>query len=691
MRKLWTIFLLAMAVLWGAVAVGCGANNAGTTGTTTEGTGATTAAGGNGGGGAGGSTGGNGGEGGCVFDCNTGGAGGNVAGAIVLNPQNPIVTVDNGNIVTIPFTATLNGNDVTSNVVWIYDRPEVGDIGANATFTPTGVVGGQGKLTAKFSNAEGSTNVTVFIKKTVNAGGLPQTSIDLLDNPSGGSDANLSIAYPYPKTVFPLGVLSPEIQWFGGGGADSYKLKVTEKYYEYTEYFTQGQPGRHIIPQVDWDAIEKSGSGAQSDPVTVALGRLSNGIAYEPELNTWHIAQGKLKGNIYYWELPGVCGSGNGRILRIKPDAEQVDEFFTPGGCWGCHTVSRDGTTMMATLDNGSPFPQITIDLTQDPAVYGAVQPPSPIGGTFSAFNEKGDKALISNDGDWNGTTRLRIFDIPSKTVLNDNAMGNMCGEPAWSPTGKKISAICNLSSSSWIFDASGGALFTADVADDGFTVSNIQQLVPQAGGQGRPAYPSFSPGGEYIAFGRPTQGSRTTGNGDLWLVNTENGADLKKLAIASSDNRSFNPVFAPLRAGGYFWLVFVSRRDYGNRLIGANRQQLWITAVDDPPSAADPSHPPFYVRGQEDCALSENAYMALPPCKKIGESCESGPDCCNGQCIKDPQSGMYVCGEPPPPGECIQDGNACVTNADCCNFNANNPSNSTQCVDGFCTPPVPD
>ena len=106
------------------------------------------------------------------------------------------------------------------------------------------------------------------------------------------------------------------------------------------------------------------------------------------------------------------------------------------------------------------------------------------------------------------------------------------------------------------------------------------------------------------------------------------NAANVKKLAIASSDNRSFNPVFSPLRAGGYFWLVFVSRRDYGNHLIGSNRQQLWITAVDDPPDAQDPSHPPFYVRGQEDCAKSENAYFALPPCKDKGAACTEGSDC---------------------------------------------------------------
>jgi hypothetical protein len=159
-------------------------------------------------------------------------------------------------------------------------------------------------------------------------------------------------------------------------------------------------------------------------------------------------------------------------------------------------------------------------------------------------------------------------------------------------------------------------------------------------------------------------------------------GSNMKQLKAASSDNRSFNPVFAPLRAGGYFWLVFVSRRDYGNTLVNANRQQLWITAVDDPPTSDDPSHPPFYMRGQEGCGKSENAYYALDPCKEMGDSCLTGVDCCTGQCLKS-ASGEYACGEAPEPGGCSQDGNACAADVDCCG------SPKTTCVDGFCQPPI--
>lgn len=597
---------------------------------------------------------------------------------IVISPQTFELTIIDGAVVTQALTATIQGQDVTSQVQWSFEKPNVGDVSA-ALFTPTGIVGGSGKVTATLGIASGQADGTVYIEKTVGAGLVTPAQKAALDNPQGGADPSMSLIYPFNETVFPLDVLAPEMMWNGSNVGDAFKLTITEQFYEYTEYFATAPPGRHLIAEADWASIGSSGAGANADPVAVALTRATGNTAYSPATSTWHIAQGKLKGAIYYWELPDACGEGNGRVLKIKPNDPVPEQFYTPGGCWGCHTVSRDGAKMMANLSGGSPFAQVTIDLTQTPAVQGSIGP-GVSGGTFSAFNDTGDRIAVSTDGGSVGDM-IRIIDGNTGAELNPNAMGTGCGEPAWSPDGTKLAAICGSSNGGqWFFDEMTGYLTMADVAADGFTVTNQQTIVPQAGGQGRPAYPSFSPGSEWIAFGRPTQGSRSIGNGDLWITD-QTGANVKQLTTASTGNQSFNPVFAPLRAGGYYWLVYISRRDYGNRLVGANRQQLWITAIDDPPTAADPSHPPFYVRGQEDCGKSENAYMALEPCKQLGESCTSGVDCCEGTCVKDPNTMEYVCGVP---GECAQDGNACEVAADCCN------APTSQCVDGYCEPPVP-
>jgi WD40-like Beta Propeller Repeat len=467
------------------------------------------------------------------------------------------------------------------------------------------------------------------------------------------------------------------LMWNGAGNNDVYRLTLTEKYYSYTEYFKG--TGQHIIDDPTWQNVARSGSGPTSDPLKVELNRYTGSIAYKQQSLTVHVAQGRLRGTVYYWELPDACSAGDGRIVRIKPGVAQVEEFYKPGICFGCHSVSRDGRSMMAAFQSTVPQTQKTIDLTGKPlAKDGPINQSTGLQGTFSAWNDTGDKILIGTDTGDNTTSYLRIVDSSNGKVLNPNALSNGCGDPAWSPDGKKIAGVCNLNPGTWIHNtATSGDLVIGDV--NGSTVSNKKTIVPMGNVVGRPAYPSFSPTSDWIAYGRPSNAGTSTGAGDLWLVDI-GGKTPKKLVSASGGTNAFNPVFAPLRAGGYSWIAFISRRDYGNRLVGANRQQVWVTAVDDPPTALDPSHPPFYLRGQEDCGKSENAYFALEPCKNKGESCTSGVDCCGGQCVKDPKTQAYTCGDP---SNCSNVDNACKQPSDCCDPGA-------QCLDGFCQFPPP-
>src|SRR5690606_24555877 len=73
-----------------------------------------------------------------------------------------------------------------------------------------------------------------------------------------------------------------------------------------------------------------------------------------------------------------------------------------------------------------------------------------------------------------------------------------------------------------------------------------------------------------------------------------------------------------PVAVGGYYWVIFTSRRAYGNEIapsgrvpevenepwgtesVQSPRKKIWIAAIDvDHSSRLDPSHPGFYLPGQ--------------------------------------------------------------------------------------------
>ena len=103
--------------------------------------------------------------------------------------------------------------------------------------------------------------------------------------------------------------------------------------------------------------------------------------------------------------------------------------------------------------------------------------------------------------------------------------------------------------------------------------------------------------------------------------------------------------------------------------------KKLWVAAIDlSPKPGEDPSHPPFYLPGQELRAGNMRAFWENDPCRQNGSSCETGNECCNGFC-RDSGSGSLVCGDKP--AGCANEFEKCTTAADCCG--------SFACIGGRC------
>lgn len=179
----------------------------------------------------------------------------------------------------------------------------------------------------------------------------------------------------------------------------------------------------------------------------------------------------------------------------------------------------------------------------------------------------------------------------------------------------------------------------------------------------------------------------------------------------------NYEPSVNPQAVGGYNWVVFTSRRRFGNVAtmnpwwsdprykpiggqFGATPKKIWVSAVDEnPTSGSDPSYPAFYLPGQEWLSGNSKAYWVLDACKTASNTrttateCESDLDCCGAPTtsicslqkpIANPPKRHCI---PKAASGCIADNAAtpCSSHAQCCGF-----SSGSRCANGTCQQPAP-
>ena len=176
------------------------------------------------------------------------------------------------------------------------------------------------------------------------------------------------------------------------------------------------------------------------------------------------------------------------------------------------------------------------------------------------------------------------------------------------------------------------------------------------------------------------------------------------QLLAHGTTHMNYEPNVLPVALGGYYWVFFTSRRTFGNVIAPSGalplsdkpfgttetsaRKKIWVAAVDiDYHGKADPSHPAFYLPGQDLVTGNMRAFAALAPCRANGASCSSGVQCCDGFCRAKDESAANLVFEcvPPPKDTCAGENEACATTADCCNVKAN------LCINKRCALITPD
>ena len=616
-----------------------------------------------------------------------------------ITPPNPVL-MSNGMPVTQQFTALANGNPMQAN--WSIDNVTLGVVDATGLFTASGLYGGLSNVTATNSTGTGSTTVTVQLAFSENPGNIDAGTQAKL-KAGGNADGAFKWLYPYDKTVFPRGLLAPTLQ-FAGGVPDAVYVHAVASNITYDGFYKGSNPSQLQMSAQTWKTV--TGSVGSADPLKVQITKISGGQVTGPINETWTVAQGSLKGTVYYNSYSSPLAGNTGAVLKVAMTKQVTQPTVLLANCNTCHAVSANGN-VLADSTGHNPG-DATWDLTQN-----TKQMASGPDGQFSFAALYPDGAFLLScatlPGSWppnipgmQGDVNSALFDTKTGAKIAAPGFDGKIKKalmPIFAPDGTKVAF-------NHYDTGSGHTLATMDFDVKTKTFTNLLDVVnDQAHYVG---WPAFLPDSSSVIYHTDDRSDYATWQGahaDLVMVDLaskkQTSLDLLNGMLgnntylpygAAEQNLNFEPTVLPEAVGGYFWILFTSRRDYGNTIVTNSpqdqaRKKLWVAAIDlKPTPGKDPSHPAFYLTGQELAAGNMRGFWALDPCKQNGTSCDSGDECCGGFCRQVTETDGAIGRQcVPPPMGCAQEFEKCTTQGDCCGA-----SQGYLCINGHCAlPPV--
>jgi hypothetical protein len=530
----------------------------------------------------------------------------------------------------------------------------------------------------------------------------------------------------------PRGLTAPLLQFSPGTlPPEDALVTLSSTYFSWKGFLHVGNAAapQLSIPQSIWDGALLS-TGGQT--LTISVTKAAAGMAYGPATTSIVVAPGSLKGAVYYmtYDTPG-----NG-LYSVQPGVQAPAKLIVPG-CLVCHSVSANGTRLVVGTDNATYASQGGVySVGSDGSATPLAGTPStlPVGTangisgdtrqlSYATLTPDGNYVLRSADNFWGGLNQAAWkIDAVGKTLKPATLVGLgstvSAYVPAISPDGKHY-AFTNGAGET--FGTAGRSVslmdLSVDTTTDTLTFSNRRLLVDNGASGSVTKFVNFLPDPNYMVlqegehyntlYGEmlPSWANKGGANeadysypdstGRIYMVKVATGEHLE-LATLNAGNvdvdrqRNYEPFPLQVTAGGYFWVVFTSIREYGNTYTNAAntvRKQLWVAAISTSSGRGeDPSHPPFYLANQSS-TRNERGFWALEPCKADGASCDTGDECCDGFCRpsdpNDPASSK-IC-RPPMSGTCSQVSEKCATDADCCGVGS-----GVTCIGGFCTQKSP-
>ncbi len=617
--------------------------------------------------------------------------------ALEIDPPMAVITTTPGNPMTQTFTAKMklrDGSYVTSGVIptWTIMSRQLGDINAvTGEFRATGNQGGTVTLEAAAvipggsQTLVGSATVTVNLSRTVTGPGVPGsalTNFSTLLPFDLAQSANL--VYPLDHALMPQNVFPADLQWLNGAAGDLFRITLKKPNAEVIAFLLHSGAGftnDWLVDTAAWRGFAQTNPDVEG-VITVDRWVAATGSAYRSNEVRVKFAKAALAGSVYYWAV------NEGRVYRIDDGTNMRTAFMptpppVPGSetarCIGCHTVSPSGRYMAGRLGGGDNFGTVfdlTANLTSDPppSLFGTMQQKW----WFSTWSPREDRLVVTTGPSPTGFSLLNAMTGQVMPAMGAGLPNNNVTHPSWSPDGTAIACVSGVSD--WGVDYVDGTISMIPVTGQdtfGSMVPVLQGTSPtipnRPAAHRAPTYPVWTPDSQRLVFALGVNGRSSRQPAILYIMNRD-GTDIRELVKANGGLQlSFEPRFSPFDSGGYYWLAFLSRRNYGNAqagTLGANREQIWVTAIKkNPLPGEDPSEVGYWLPGQSAQSRNISAYWAARACRATGASCTVNSECCTNECRSPPAGGPSVC-SPPPANMCRVTGQSCSQTSDCCTGN---------------------
>lgn len=594
--------------------------------------------------------------------------------ALRITPGEITVTYDGTALSESPVFSAIGSfddgeRDVTARVGWSLSRPALGQISGGRF--QTAAIGGTADVMVRAGDVSANAALRVDLQIAIQRGSVDDddvarfASAGSLDQvfSAEGQQLPLQIVYPADGTVLPSNLAYVRTQWHAPAGFDRFELTITGPHSQLRYYTDQLSwlddvvSSRYFAPShVGGSLTMTLRTFASSEPETV----------YRAPLLQLAVADVAADGGVYYWSSTarGIKRGHLAADIASRVTSEAADAG--PAGCAGCHALSRDGTRLAVSNQMQKlgmlALPEQT-ELTFSAVPPSAAEPASPempatpmmpgMPGKaempvptppkkavkprdapdygWGTFNPAGTRLLYADKG------KLRLIDVVTGEAVGNVELppGAAAVHPDWAPDGRAVAVTYWTAEKKQTGNkqVQGSSIARLAVRDDG-TLAAPEVLVASAGPDDTLLYPSYAPDGRWLAFVRAQGPAKDSSDAQVYLVAADGTGE--PLALAQLNGGVLTntmPTWLPTIRDGIGFITFSSQRDYGDILVGAQRDQLWAAAIDfdqlsQNAGALDASSPAFWLPFQD---VLENNHRALWSAS-TSDVCPAWVELCNGR-----------------------------------------------------------